>query len=444
MGDLRNKYDTFIYDKYKINYDNGNIKVTYTYKIDNYEFKPEVFISKDKINNKNINKEFLDKLFFNFGIINSINYYKLTCSKKFIINCGYLDEYQKEFFKKQFFNGLGEYFYINKLNINYDNFINITTLDGYNNIINLEDKFSGNLIPIGGGKDSIVSLELLSDYHNDNMCFLYNRDIYPTNIAALDTIKLAGYEEKDIIEFNITLDKLMLDLNKQGFYNGHIPFSSNLAFASYIMAYLNNKQYIVLSNEASANESNISGTNINHQYSKSFEFEKDFREYTKKYFTEKIEYFSLLRCLNEYQIVQEFLKHPKYLDVFRSCNKGTKTNTWCGTCSKCLYVFIMLYPFVSNEKLIEIFRSNMLDNKDYLDMFIGLVKEDETKPFECVGTKEEIDYSLYLGLKKNDKLPILLEYYKNNIYDENKIYNVENYFNKNNAIPNIYLDKMER
>lgn len=437
--DLRNKYREFIYDSYNVNYNELGIEITYKYLISNYVFTPKAFISNEYISNKNYDKDFLDVLFFNFGIINAISYYKLTCSKRFIIKCGYLDKNQKEFFKKLFYNGLGEFLYVNKLNISYDDLFYIETTNEKKNVSVLDDDFSGNLIPIGGGKDSIVTIETLKDY--DNLCFLYKRNIYPDDQASLNTIKLSNNK---FVSFDITLDSLMLELNKKGFYNGHIPFSSCLAFASFILAYLNNKKYIVLSNEASANEGNIKDSNINHQYSKSYEFEKDFREYTKKYFTDKIEYFSLLRGLNEYQIVKRFLENPKYLDVFRSCNIGSKTNTWCGNCSKCLYVYIMLYPFVDNKKLIQIFGNNMLNNKDNLKYFLGLILEDEKKPFECVGTKEEINYCLTLGLKNKKDRPYLLDLYEKEYYKKDKKYNIENYYNDENFIPSKYKSLIKR
>ena len=208
------------------------------------------------------------------------------------------------------------------------------------------------------------------------------------------------------------------------------------------MAYINNKKYIKLSKEASANEGKVLGNEINHQYSKSFEFEKDFREYTKNYFTEYIEYFSLLRCWNEFQIVKEFVKHPKYLVVFRSCNLGSKKNIWCGDCSKCLYVYIMLYPFIPKQKLIEIFGKDMLDYEEYKQMFLGLISDNYDKPFECVGTKEEINYALSISIKKYKDLPLLLNYYKDNFYEENKNYNIEDYFNYENFINDKFLKMM--
>ena len=438
---FRDKYDVFVYDDYKIYDSIDELKVKYIYKISDYVFNPIVTINKSEIKNVNYNKSFLDYLLFNFGIINAINYYKLTCAKKMIIKCGYLDDIQKEFFKKLFYNGLGELLYKNKLDIKYDEFLEIETIDKEYSF-KIEDTFVGNLIPIGGGKDSIVTLELLKSEKDINDCFLYKRNIYPTDMASLNTIYTAGYDDSNIKSFNVTLDPLMLQLNKEGFYNGHVPFSSSLAFASFIIAYLNNKKYIILSNEASANEGNVKGTNINHQYSKSFEFEKDFRLYSEKYFTKYIKYFSLLRCWNEYQIVKQFIKYPKYLDVFRSCNIGSKENKWCGNCSKCLYVYIMLYPFVEKGKLVSIFGKDMLDVIDYKDMFLGLINDNYDKPFECVGTKEEINYVLSLALKMGNDLPVLLKLYKEKYYDEKKIYNIENYFNNENFIDDKFLKMM--
>lgn len=436
---LRKKYKEFIFENYLIQRDSDGLKVEFIYKIDQYEFKPILFVNKKDITNEDIDDNFLKKLIFNFGIINGINYYKLTCSEEYIIKCGYLSDEQKEFFKKLYYNGLAELLYKNGLDISYENFLKITTTGQEILSTKIVDKFAGNLIPVGGGKDSIVTLELLKSEKQQNNIFFYRRDIYPEDLASKNTILTAGYSDNDVRTFNITLDKLMLNLNKEGFYNGHVPLSSCLAFAALITAYLNNKKYIVLSNEASANESNVVGKNINHQYSKSYEFEKDFREYTATYLTPHIEYFSLLRCWNEFQIVKEFLKEPKYLEVFRSCNIGAKKNEWCSNCPKCLYVTIMLYPFIGSKGIKNIFGIDMLDNIKYKDILIGLISTQFDKPFECVGTKEEIDYALKLCVEKYDELPELLKFYKEIYYNENKIYNVETYFNNKNFINEKFL-----
>ena len=441
--DLRQKYNKFIFDSFHVDHNADGLHVEYVYKLGEYTFKPTVDIPITDIRNEWLNNDFIDYLFFNFGIINAINYYKLSCAPNFVILAGTLTDEQRTFFQKLFYHGLGELMYVNKFDIPFADFINISAVAPEKvPEFKIGENFHGNLIPVGGGKDSVVTLEALQPMHEDNLCLQFNRNIYPENRAALDCIKLAGYGLDKTVNFNLSFDPLLFDLNKQGFYNGHVPFSSCLAFASIIMAYLNNKKYIVLSNEASANEGNVAGSDVNHQYSKSFEFESDFQNYVNKFITTKIYYFSLLRCMNEYAIVQRFISHPMYLNVFRSCNVGTKENKWCGACAKCLYVYIMLYPFVSAEDLNKIFGYDLLENANLLPLFIGLVNPDAVKPFECVGTKEEIKYSLNLALAKfdnKDDLPYLLKYYNTYFYRADEHFNVEHFFNPEHHIPPEYL-----
>ena len=444
---FRNKYPEFVFDSFEYELGMTGLHVTYTYTLGEHTFKPTVDIPIANSEESDFNDDFLKYLLFNFGVINAINYYKLSCAPKFVVKAGFLDEEQKIFFKKLFFYGLGEFMYVNNLPFTYEEFVTIecpNAVEGQKAPhFQIQDKFEGNLIPVGGGKDSAVTLEALAPMHDQNTCFQYNRNLYPENAAALACMKAAGYRMEDIANFNLTIDPLLLELNEQGYYNGHVPFSSGLAFASYIVAYLKRKAYIVLSNEASANEVNIAGTHINHQYSKSFEFESDFQHYCDRYFTTQIRYFSLLRCLNEFGIIQRFIRHPVYLSIFRSCNVGTKENKWCGHCAKCLYVYIMLYPFVSDVKLWQIFGRNMLDDPDLLDIFIGLVRPDATKPFECVGTREEISYSIDKGIAlKPEQNPVLYDYYKKNLKVESSGYGVEEYFNPQHNIPEQYLEML--
>ena len=445
--EIREKYPEFIFESYNIERTATNLHVSYVYTLGEHRFEPFFDIPFSSIRNEFINEEFLDTLCFNFGIMNAINYYKLSLAPTFTIKCGELDDTQKAFFKKLFFNGLGELMFVNNLQIPFESFMTINApTPAEKKQFYFDDVFSGNLIPVGGGKDSVVTLEALRGWREDNLCLQYNRNLYPENRAAIDCIRLAGYSVDKTCNFNLTLDQHMLELNKQGFYNGHIPFSSCLAFASFIIAYLNNKANIVLSNEASANEGNVKGTNINHQYSKSIEFENDFRFYTATYLCDKIQYFSLLRCMNEYQIVKKFIKFPSYLSVFRSCNVGTKSNSWCGHCAKCLYVYIMLYPFVDHEQLVEIFGHDLYDDQTLGGLFNGLINPDATKPFECVGTREEINYAVKLAIEqsKAKQLPVLLEWYRTSYnYNPTQQFGVEEYYNAEHNIQEAYLKALQ-
>ena len=406
--DLRNKYKDFIFEKYEIIESINEYEIIFHFNIPNLTtFEPKIIIEKKHITNKNINKEFLEYLIFNIGLVELISYVKCTCSPNIIIKCGYLDNNQKNWFKKLYYNGLGEFLYRNNINISEQDLFNITTTQEKKEYkINYNGK--GNLIPVGGGKDSNVTLELLKG--EENTCFIIN----PKG-ANIECANISGY---NTITIKRILDKKIIELNKEGFLNGHTPFSAIVAFTSFLCAYLSNKKYIVLSNEDSANQSTVLGTNINHQYSKTYEFENDFNEYTKKYFNIDIKYFSLLRPLTEFQIGMLFSKIEKYHKTFKSCNLGSKGETWewCSHCPKCLFVYTILSPFLYKEKLINIFGSDLFEDETLLETFQELLGYKETKPWECVGTYEEVRYAVSLLIKKleNEKLPYLLEYYKNN------------------------------
>ena len=292
--------------------------------------------------------------------------------------------------------------------------------------------FQWNLITIWWWKDSNVTLELLKWMDNDT--FILN-----PNDVTLECSKIAWYENPWIMKR--ILDPQIVELNKQWFLNGHTPFNALLAFLTYLVAYLGNKKYIVLSNESSANESNVRWLKVNHQYSKSFEFENDFNHYTEKYFWIWIKYFSFLRPLLEIQIAQLFSKFEQYHQVFKSCNVWSKSKPrkWCCNCPKCLFVYIILSPFLYKEKLINIFWEDLFENKNLLQTFIDLTWNSDNKPFECVGTYDEVNYAIALVIKKlNWDLPYLLQYYLDHF--EVKDYDLLNYFNEENNLDPEFLD----
>lgn len=424
------KYKQFIYESFNVSENETELIITYKFVIPNLEeFNPSIKILKSDITNKELDYKYINYLAFNIGLVELISYWKCVCSKEIIVKCGYLDDNQKNWFKKLYFYGLGEFFYTNNIEVDIDNFVDIKT---DNNKLEVETNYQGegNLILVGGGKDSVVSMELLKE--NSNCIMMVN-----PKKTMLHCVDVAGY--KDITSVTRVIDKKIIELNKQGFLNGHTPFSALLAFTSFLVAYLKNKKYIVLSNESSANEGNVVGNTVNHQYSKSYEFENDFNYYVDNYFKIDIKYFSFLRPLNELQIAHIFSKYKKYHNVFKSCNVGSKKEPWewCCNCSKCLFVYIILNPFLEEQEMINMFGENLLDKDSLLEVFKQLIGDSENKPFDCVGTFEEINYALKLSIKKQDKLPYLLNYYYQNhsleIYENllnrfNNSHNLEPYF----------------
>lgn len=322
--ELREKYQKFIYHNYHIQEDENQIILTYDFEIVGLcEFHPRIEIKKKSIKFKNIENEFVENLVFHIGMVELISYWKCVCCPNVIVKCGYLNKEQIKWFKKLYYNGLGEYRYINKIDILEQDIMDIFIEMQYKEIKDLsKEARKGTLIPIGGGKDSTVTLELLKKYRNDNYCIMIGG-----KEPSLQSAKIAGYKDNQIIEITRTISPELLKLNKEGYLNGHTPFSSLLAFLSYLVAFLINRKYIALSNESSANESNVEGEKINHQYSKSYEFEQDFEYYSNKYLKAGVNYFSLLRPLNELQIAKLFSKNKQYHSIFKSCNVRKQTNS---------------------------------------------------------------------------------------------------------------------
>ena len=408
--EYRKNYPTFIYHSFDIVDLGKSIRLSFDYEIPGItSFRPWIEINKDD-RDVDVNDSFFRYLVFHIGLIELVSYFKCTCSPNVIIEAGYLSEEQISWFKKLYYYGLGEFLYLNHIDISEDDLMNIQCASFPQTISIPHYQGVGNLIPIGGGKDSLVSLELLKDYYKDNHCFIINPKPVTTSCA-----EAGGYQSDRIIGVKRIIDKNLIDLNQRGFLNGHTPFSAVVAFLSYLTAYIYGKKYIVLSNEASANEATVLDTKINHQYSKTYEFENDFNCYTQKFFGIDIHYFSLLRPLSEFQIALLFSHYPKYHFIFRSCNVGSKNEKWewCCHCPKCLFVYIILSPFLYPDKLVSIFGEDLYSNKELLPIFLELLGYSETKPFECVGTYGEARYAVSLTIQKlGDQLPYLLFYYK--------------------------------
>ena len=443
--EFRKTYPTFVYDSYDIEEVNDNIVLTFHFEIPELsKFNPRVEIPKKGIN-VDINDPFFKNLVFHIGMIELVSYFKCTCSPNVIIKAGYLSQGQIEWFKKLYYYGLGEFMYLNHIEVSQDDLMNIECTCDNVKIEPIDYTGIGNLIPIGGGKDSVVSLELLKEYHDSNHCFIIN-----PKPVTLECAEAGGYSEDKVLGVKRVIDKNLIDLNSRGFLNGHTPFSAVVAFISYLTAYIHGKRYIVLSNESSANEATVLGTKINHQYSKTYEFENDFNEYTKKYFGIDITYFSLLRPLSEFQIGMLFSNLKQYHSIFKSCNVGSKGDTWCWCCNcpKCLFVYIILSPFLYRDDLVSIFGEDLYGKEELLPTFLELLGYSETKPFECVGTYGEVRYAVSLTIEKcNGKLPYLLEYYNKNYpleleFDYRKQFNDEH--NLNSEFEDIIRKELDR
>lgn len=394
FNSFRKQYPLFVYEDFKYSIDEKGLKIEFTFINGEHTFSPTLLVEKkDFFSFSNLSKEQLDLLIFNMGMVELISYWKAFCSPRVVIKPYALKEEQIDFYKKLYYNGLGEFFYVNGINVSQEEFLNIENYSNNYTIaqsFEVEDRY---IVPIGGGKDSVVTMDLLLSANRDVVPFIIN----PRG-ATVDCCSIAGFSQEKTLTCKRVIDAHLLELNAQGCLNGHTPFSAMLAFTTLLISALTKRKYIALSNEDSASESTVKGSEVNHQYSKSLEFENDFRAYVAKFVSEDFYYFSFLRPLSELHIAKLFSK-LSYQSVFKSCNAGSKQNIWCGKCPKCLFAFIILSPFVSKEELIAIFSKNLFEDKDLEEYFLQLCGERQTKPFECVGTVSEVRAALALCLR---------------------------------------------
>ena len=391
---LREEFKNFTFYKQEVELTDGVLSMTFHFSLDDrYYFHPTLTIpARPFYHWESIPKEQLEVLAFHIGMVELVSYWKIACPKTIMVKPFDMKLCQKKWWRHLYYNGLGEFRYLNGIDCSEQDFLRFES--GTNREIKpveLRHCETGNphveesvLVPIGGGKDSVVTLEMLRG----------EMPVIPLIVnprgATVECVEAAGYTMDDVAVVNRTLDPTMLQLNKEGYLNGHTPFSALLAFVSLLLGFGTGSRYIALSNESSANESTVPGTNINHQYSKSIEFERDFREYVALHLNEKIQYFSFLRPLNEMQIASFFSRCTAYHGVFKSCNAGSKTDSWCGKCPKCLFTWIILSPFIPRQRLTEIFGKDLMADPELQPIFEELNGTSAVKPFECVGTVEEV------------------------------------------------------
>jgi len=468
------KFQKFYFSSF--DFDRENLQAKFSYSFDDVENFIETidFSCATFETRKDLDEEIINNFLFHLHIALWISYYKLFPTKELVIKSWFLDKDWLSFWEKFYKNGLGEFLYTNKIspkdlfNFSIDSHIkNDREKDFKKKDFVVLDR---SLIPLGGGKDSLVSMELFREA---------NLDFETVVFWKMDDIKKEVSKQIDGKNLLIKrqLSENLFRLNEKWYYNGHVPITGIIAFVLLFSAYLYNYKYIVLSNEKSANTGNTfwKDFEINHQYSKSLEFEQDLKKYTEKYISDEIKYFSLLRGMYEVKIAEIFSqKCKKYFKTFSSCNNNfkilrrngvfssqqeeriqerdswKKRSIWCNNCPKCTFVFSILSAFLEKEELENIFWENLFRKKDLEKTFRELLGISGIKPFECVGEVEEVIFSLYKAYKQykwKEKFYIL-EIFKNEVLTKIKkedIKKLEEKFSKiesQDIIPKEIKDKI--
>ncbi len=348
--------------------------------------------------------QLLENILQGLHLIIGISYYKLYCPPEIKLNQPISPE-QAIFWNTVYRKGLGEFLYRNNLE---PGVLALFPGSAEHRPESVDFKRSNrSLIGIGGGKDSLVAVELLKEQKIDATAILI--ETQKPNLQAQSVMKATKLPSLIISR---ELDPQIFEKHPDSF-NGHIPISAVLAWIGVFAAALYDYRYTIVANEFSSNFGNLEykGEIINHQWSKSQEFETLFQEYIRNFVTPNITYFSILRPFYELRIAKLFSTYPKYFSAFSSCNAVAKINPlstdyslpsttkWCGVCAKCAFVFAILAPWLPKKKLISIFGKNLFEDETLVPLFKDLIGQGNLKPFDCVGTFEEVQTALHLSRK---------------------------------------------
>ncbi len=315
-----------------------------------------------------------------------VSYYKAAVPEQVRIDSYSIDADTAALVETVYLNGLGEFAYRNGLNLRGRFRLPVDGEAFTAPAVGLREHA---LVAIGGGKDSLVSIEALRTLGIAETV---------TWIGGSKLIRACA-ERTGLPMLNIgrTLAPELFELNRQGAWNGHIPVTAVNSAIMVLAALLQGVDQVVFSNERSASYgSQIPGTGeVNHQWSKGWAFEQAFGEHLEKHVAADLHYYSLLRPLSELAVARQFARTDFYDAHFSSCNRNfhilgeRPVNRWCGVCPKCHFVFLALAPFMPKTRLVRIFGRNLLDDMEQAGGFDALLEFQDHKPFECVGEGRE-------------------------------------------------------
>jgi hypothetical protein len=327
-------------------------------------------------------------------LIAGISYYKAGVPPKIDVADGPLDDATAHLLDDLYLHGLAEFAYRNGLDLRGRIAFPRSGEPGKVQAAALHLP-KRTLVPIGGGKDSLVAVEAIKQTGGDATA------VWVGNSPLI----AACAERTGLPTLNIQreLAPALFELNRLGAWNGHIPVTAVNSAILAVAAVLYGFDSIAFANERSASVATLEydGQQVNHQWSKGYAFENLLSDWLHTHVAADLDYCSLLRPYSELAITRAFARHAAYFDVFSSCNRNFKilgpkpADRWCGQCPKCHFVFLALAPFLPKPRLLAIFGRNLLDDESQAAGFDALLEYHDHKPFECVGEGAEARAAMY-------------------------------------------------
>jgi len=405
------KPDAFEFTSYQLKPQEKEIWFTYTQKFSGREsviFTERLILDQTRPLPQNIPPALLDELLSGLHLALGLSYYKIFCPSVVALSKP-LTKDQARFWSTVYRKGLGEFLFRNNLDPQQVAVFPATATSASQSTRYPRKRRA--LLGIGGGKDSLVAAELLKQLGIETHALVTETNRGHELIdEVVKTLKTQSLRIKRVLDpqvFSIQSDQTLPQS-----YNGHIPISAIFAWVGVLAGVMYDYEYPVVGNEYSSNFGNTEykGDVINHQWSKSGEFEELFQTYIRKYVTPDVVYSSILRPFYELRIAKMFARYPKYFSVFSSCNQVHRISSlatrnsqlitnplWCGVCPKCAFVFLILSPFIPKRRLVKIFGKNMLADSSLLPLYTDILGFGTMKPFDCVGTFDEARAALFLS-----------------------------------------------
>jgi len=391
-----NKYQRFIFDSYDFHPDTRVIALHYS--LDDQIHFTETFTLPRNLELQP-NHPDLDRALFALHLSGGASYYKTYCPRAIEVRSGHLTREQAEYWNQLYTHGLGEFFYSNQ--IDFRSLVKFPA-NPHAHTPELSTQTSRipkhALVPFGGGKDSVVSTEILRQNDLDLTLLRVKPHALITTLA-----RTAGLP---LIEVERAIDPKLLAGDLPDAYRGHVPITAHLSFLSLAVSLLAGFDSVFFSSERSSSYGNVDylGMEVNHQWSKSLEAEQALRKYAAAYVTPEVQYLNVVRPLSELHIAKIFTRYPEYFNQATSCNLNWRLverdpgqPRWCGHCPKCAFTFALMAAFLPADTVVEMFGHNLFEDAALLPLYRQLWGTEGFKPFECVGTPEEAQAACYLA-----------------------------------------------
>jgi len=360
--------------------------ITATYDLDGIPFVERV-----EVPDADLTHPAVDAIIELWYLLAGLSYYKTGAASVVDFGGHHVGPEALALVRAAYLDGLGEFAYRNGLDLSDISFVGAGPASDPV-AITPSDRV---LIPFGGGIDSCVTVEALS--HLDRTLFVMS----PAHATFAPLEATAAVTGLPIARVSRHLD--LEALRSHSRFNGHVPVTAMVTLLACVRALSDGLGGVVMSNEHSASVPNVisDGRPINHQWSKSAEAEVLLANAIRERVGASFTVASFLRDRSELWVAKEFSALTHFHPVFRSCNRAftqdqaSRAVSWCGHCDKCLFINLVLAPFVNRTTLATIFASEPLANptlRGQLETLVGTGVND--KPFECVGDPTECAVAL--------------------------------------------------